>query len=264
MKKTISIISVFLTVLLLLIVAPLLTQTAHAQVYYYTPTADANGNVIYTVKEGDSCESIALLNGISLDTLKSLNGLDVDGCRFLTAGQKVRLAIVPTPVITPGPSPTPTSAIPTAQPAVGYGTLCVYLFDDINGNGMVDPGEGPIAGGQFSVSSSSSATSLSGTSIANATFDPVCFENIPESRYTISMAIPEGYNPTSDQTISVDLKAGDTATVNFSAQSSSRSSASQQQNGNKSLLLAVIGGIILIAGVGLGFYVRLLMAKPRR
>ena len=264
MKKTISLIPVFLTVILLLIVAPLITQTAQAQIYYYTPTADVNGNVIYTVKAGDSCDSIALLNGISLDTLKSLNNLDTDGCRFLTEGTRVRLAIVPTPVITPGPSPTPTSAIPTPQPAIGYGTLCVYLFDDINGNGMVDPGEGPIAGGQFIVNSSTSNTSLSGTSIANATFDPVCFEDLPESRYSISMAIPEGYNPTSSQTISLDLKSGDTATVNFSAQSSSKPSANQQQSGNKSLLLAVVGGLILVAGVGLAFYVRLLMVKTRR
>ncbi len=264
MKKTISLIPVVLAVVLLIIFAPLLTQPAEAQIYYYTPTADANGNVIYTVREGDSCESIALLNGISTETLQSLNNLNADGCKFLTAGTRLRLAIVPTAVITPGPSPTPTSPIPTAQPASGFGTLCVYLFNDINGNGMVDTGEGPIAGGQFNISSAASNTSLSGTSIATATLDPVCFENLPESHYTISMAIPEGYNATSSQSVSIDLKAGDTATVNFSAQSSSRSGATQQQGGGKSILLAIVGGLVLIAGVGLGLYVRLLMVKSSK
>lgn len=261
MKKKLSLIPVFLTVLILLILAPQLTQTAQAQIYYYTPTADVNGNVIYTVKAGDSCDSIALLNNISVETLQSLNQLDVDGCKFLTEGQKLRLAIIPTPVITPGPSPTPTSSIPTPQPPTGFGTLCIYLFDDINGNGMVDSSEGPIAGGQISVNSSASNTSLTGTTLATADFAPVCFADLPESQYNISMAIPQGYNATSSQNISVDLKAGDTATVNFSAQSSSKPGSTQAQGGNRSILLAVVGGIILVAGVGVGLYVRLLMTK---
>lgn len=264
MNKKLSLIPVFLTVLILLIFAPQLTQPAQAQIYYYTPTADSAGNIIYTVKAGDSCDSIALLNNITLDELRSLNQLTADDCRFLPEGKKLRLAIVPTAVITPGPSPTPTSSLPTPQPPVGFGTLCVYLFDDINGNGMVDSGEGPIAGGQININSSASNTSLSGTTVATADFAPVCYENIPASRYTISMAIPQGYNATSNQNVSIDLKAGDTATVNFSAQSSSKAGANQPQSGSRSILLAVVGGIILVVGVGLGFYVRFLFGKSRK
>jgi LysM repeat protein len=264
MNKKFVFVPVFLFLLILLMLVPQITQPAQAQIYYYTPTADSAGNIIYTVKSGDTCDSIALLNGVSLQDLLTLNQLTVDDCRFLTEGKKLRLAIVPTPVITPGPSPTPTSSLPTPAPPIGYGTLCIYLFDDVNGNAMVDADEGPIAGGQVNLSSTASNTSLSGTTLATADAAPLCFTDIPESKYTISIAIPDGYNATSRQTVTIDLKAGDTATVNFSAQVSGRSSAARGQESSQSILLAVVGGIVLVAGVGMGIYARLIFGKSRR
>jgi LysM repeat protein len=264
MNKKFIFVPIFIFLLALIMLVPQLTTPALAQVYYYTPTADSAGNIIYTVKAGDTCDSIALLNGISLQELQTQNQLTVDDCRFLTPGKKLRLAIVPTPFVTPGPSPTPTSSLPTPAPPIGFGTLCVYLFDDLNGNGMVDAGEGPLAGGQISLSSTASNTSLTGTTIATADSAPVCFKDIPESTYTISIAIPQGYNATSSQNVTLGLKAGDTATVNFSAQASARASANNGQDPNRSVLLAVVGGIILVAGVGVGLYARFIFGKPRR
>lgn len=263
MNKKAYLLPALLITLSLMLIVPSLGQPAYAQIYYYTPTADVNGNIVYTVKANDTCESIALLNNISVQELMTLNQLTVDDCRFLTEGTKLRLAIVPTPVITPGPSPTPTSSLPTPQPPVGFGTLCVYLFDDLNGNGMVDNGEGPLAGGQISVSGSG-GTSLTGTTVATADAAPVCFKDIPESRYNISMAIPNGYNATSSQNVSIDLKAGDTATVNFSAQSSLKSGTENQTGGSRSILLAILGGVILVAGVAIGLYGRFIFGRSPR
>jgi len=64
--------------------------------------------------------------------------------------------------------------------------------------------------------------------------------------------------------VTIDLKAGDTATVNFSAQISGRSSAARGQESSQSILLAVVGGIVLVAGVGMGIYARLIFGKSRR
>ena len=36
-----------------------------AQVYYYTPTAEASGNIYYIVRDNDTCVSISLLNNIT-------------------------------------------------------------------------------------------------------------------------------------------------------------------------------------------------------
>jgi hypothetical protein len=66
------------------------------------------------------------------------------------------------------------------------------------------------------------------------------------------VAIPEGYNATTDQNYNADLKAGDTATINFGAQESSRHNSSGGSGG--SILLAILGGLILIGGVGFGVY----------
>lgn len=235
----------------LLVLQPLFSAPVHAQVYIYTPTAEENGNIYYVVKSGDTCESIALLNNISLDNLRSLNQLNLDDCNTLTIGRKLLLGTVPTAVITAGPSPTPTSLLPTPMPVIGKGTICVYLFNDTNGNAMVDGDEAALAGGEVSVSSQDGkfAQTAATTGDGNA----VCFKEIDAGKYTISVAIPEGYNSTTEQNYTDELKSGDTSTVNFGAQESSLINVSGGGSGG-SILLAVLGGLILVAGVGVGLY----------
>lgn len=246
-----------LTALALLCVSFLLSSPANAQVLYFTPTADSSGAIYYVVKEGDTCDSVSLVNNIPVDTLRELNGLDFDKCRFLQVGQKLLLGTIPTPIVTAGPSPTPTSILPTPEPVKGTGTICVYLYDDVNGNAMAEEEETTntgIGGGEVSIAERSGAYSNVATTLSDG--NPVCFETIPEGNYTVSIAIPDGYNPTSSQNLSVFLKAGDTSRVNFSAQVSGHGFGNPQNDEGGSVLLAVIGGIILLAGIGVGIYAR--------
>ena len=195
-----------------------------------------------------------------METLRTLNNLGLDQCRFLQVGQKLLLGTVPTPVITPGPSPTPTSSLPTPQPEQAFGTICVYLYDDVNGNAMAEESETTntgLLGGKVSIVHEGGLYSNVGTTLN--TGEATCFEDIPAGMYTISMAIPEGFNPTSDQNARIDLKAGDTSTINFSAQLSARNPNRPENSGNKSILLAVLGGVILLAGVGVGLYARYIL-----
>ena len=258
---------IFLFILLaaavLVITSALISTPAQAQVLYFTPTADDSGAIYYIVKQGDTCDSIALVNNIPVDTLRNQNSLDFDQCRFLQIGQKLLLGTVPTPVITPGPSPTPTSILPTPEPVKGFGTLCIYLYNDINGNAMAEEEETlntGIAGGQVSITHLGGEYSNVGTTLS--TGEALCFNDIPEGEYSISIAIPDGYNPTSSQNVTVLLKAGDTSTVNFSAQVNGLAE-SPRGNGDAggSVLLAVIGGLILLAGVGVGLYARYILRK---
>lgn len=245
----------------LLISSVLLSAPASAQVLYFTPTADANGAIYYIVKSGETCDGIALTNNIPVDTLRTLNGLDFDKCRFLQVGQKLLLGTVPTAVITPGPSPTPTSILPTPEPVKGTGTICIYLYDDVNGNAMAEEEEVTdtgLAGGQVSINHQQGGYSNVGATLG--TGESLCFEDIPEGRYAISMAIPDGYNPTSSQNITVELKAGDTSHVNFSAQVSGRTQAQQEESAESgSILIAIFGGLIIVAGVGIGLYARYIL-----
>lgn len=244
-----------------LMATPLLARPVDAQVFYFTPTAMANGNIYYTVRENETCDSISYLTGVNIDTLRTLNGLDLDQCRFLQIGQQLLLGTVPTPAVTVGPSPTPTSNLPTPEPVKGYGVICVYLFDDVNGNAMAETNEitnTGLAGGEISITNPDGSFSKIGTTIS--TGEAVCFEEVVEGEYTISVAIPDGYNPTSGQNYTINLKAGDTATVNFSAQASS-SLPLVNEEGSSSIFLAIVGGLIILAGIGLGFYVRFMRRK---
>ena len=245
----------------LLLLTPLMTTPVNAQVFYYTPTASENGNIYYTVRENETCESIAFLTGVDIGVLRDLNDLDLDQCRFLQVGQLLLLGTVPTPIITSGPSPTPTSSLPTPIPPKGTGTICVYLYNDINGNAMAETDEitnTGLAGGEVSVSNKTGDFTRTGTTLGDG--NAICFEDAPEDEYTISVAIPDGYNPTANQNYTVNLKAGDTATVNFSAQASS-TIIDVTNEGNSSVFLAVIGGLIILAGIGLAFYVKLLRKR---
>jgi len=246
---------------LILSITPVFQSPASAQVYYYTPTAEANGNVYYVVKSGDTCDTISLLNNVPLETLRSLNQLDLDKCRFLQIGQKLLLTTVPTPVVTIGPAPTPTSMLPTPEPIKGYGTICVYLYNDVNGNAMAEETEitdTGLAGGAISVASVAGDYNKTGTSIS--TGDAVCFKDAPEGEYNVSIAIPDGYNATASQNYTIFLKAGDTSTIDFSAQASSSLSTVSGEGGG-SVLLAVVGGLFILGAIGLGLYVRYFMHR---
>lgn len=245
-----------------MLAAPLLATPVNAQIFFATPTAMENGNIYYTVRENETCESISYLTGVNLDTLRTLNSLDIDQCRFLQVGQLLLLGTVPTQVVTAGPSPTPTSNLPTPQPIKGFGTICVYLYDDINGNAMAEASEitdTGLAGGEISITDKAGVYSKIGTTIN--TGEAVCFEEAPEDEYTISIAIPDGYNPTSSQNYTINLKAGDTSTVNFCAQASSTKPLGGAESSNSSVFLAIVGGFIILAGIGLGFYVRIIRRR---
>lgn len=262
-RRKLTSLLIALVAVALLMVSFFLSTTAEAQVLYFTPTAEASGAIYYVVKEGDTCDSIALVNNIPLDTLRNLNGLDFDQCRFLQLGQKLLLGTVPTAVITPGPSPTPTSILPTPEPVRGFGAICVYLYNDVNGNAIAEDEETlntGIAGGQVSINHKGGDFSDVGTTLS--TGEDLCFNDIPEGEYSISIAIPDGYNPTSGQNMNVLLKAGDTSTINFSAQVSGRGNTPEDNGADGgSMLLAVIGGLILLAGVGVGLYARYILRK---
>ncbi len=230
-------------------VLPVSAQPRSGQIQYQTPTPGTDGRIIYTVKAGDNCTGIAVLNGITLDTLIANNDLAGDGCQFLQEGQKLLIAVVtvePTATITPTPSgPTPT-------PFYGYGEICVLLFLDINGNGMAETAEGSIADGKLSISDTTGQVSKTGTT--DVTGSPICFSDLPEGNYNVSVAIPDGYNPTTDLNYSLTLTAGAISYLDFGAQPSSSIKPSFGEGLTRSPLLALFGVLLILAGAGMGFY----------
>lgn len=252
-KKIGFVFSIALFVGLLLRIALPVSASPAPQVLYPTPTAGSDGRILYTVQNGDTCLSIYLKTQITVDQLRALNNLDTN-CTVMV-GQKLLLGVVAATTPTVGVTSTPTSALPKATPYNGNGNICVYLFNDVNGNTMVDASETAIAGGAVSLANRSGDVSKTGTTDASGS--PLCFNNLPEGDYNISMAPPEGYNSTTTMNYPLKLKAGDSDTVDFGAQDSSKATGTGSDTGSsRSPLMAILGAAFVLAGAGLGIYFR--------
>jgi hypothetical protein len=239
-----------------ILAAPLLQLTP-----FPTPTPGPDGRILYKVQPGDTLLRISLIAGIPLDELRGLNNLTGEN---IVVGQELLLGLGgPSEVTpTPGPSPTPTELIPTPTPLPGAGMICVLLYNDRNGDAIRQEDEPSIAGGAISVSDRSGTFSESTETVAGS--EAYCFEDLSEGEYTITVAIPDNYNPTTATSYVLVLKAGDETYLSFGAQTNSQSQdqAPTPEGRSRSPLLGILGGLALLAGLGLAvFGTRLLKGR---
>ncbi len=250
----------FLTLGLILL-AGLLLQLARPvsasqppQAMYYTPTPRPDGRIIYIVKQNDTCISISLLNLISEQKLRELNNIKGENC-LIRVGQELLLGLSgPAVSPTPGPSPTATVALPTPTPLPGKGKICLLMFEDINGNGFPEETETALPGGAISVTHKQGKFSNTVNTTENDLVTPPCFEDIPEGEYTISAAVPQGYNPTTGTSYTLKLRSGDISTLDFGAQASAKNPPAGTSGEQTSPLLGILGGLLLLAGIGAGLF----------
>ncbi len=236
-----------------------------------TNTPAANGNIYYVVQAGDNCIRIALIYNISVEQIIGFNSNLNSTCDIIP-GQKLLVgtgasgAVVPS--FTPGPSPTPLPPTLTPTPIAGTTQICVLLFNDLNGDALHEADEPAVAGGAISVSESSGKYSKNEQTVINPdpnAYQGVCFLNLPEGHYDIAAAIPDNYNPTMSLNYSLDLKPGDSAEVDFGAQSKDTTVTQPQApstGGGTSPILGIFGGLLLLGGIGLGWYA-LRLRNPR-
>jgi LysM repeat protein len=225
------------------------------QIPIYTPTPGPDGRIIYIVKANDTLLGISLITGVPVEKLRAMNNLTSD---TIFEGQKLMLGLSGPAEVTPtaGPTPTATPVLPTPSPKPGEGKLCILLFNDLNGDSIRESSEPSIPDGAISYSNRSGTVSVSKTT--GAGLDPLCSDKpLPEGDYTISVAVPEGYNPTTQTSYQITLKAGDQTYVNFGAQANTQT---QEQApiipappGRTSPLLGIVGVVFLLAGVGVAF-----------
>ena len=111
-----------------------------------TATPDNEGIIYVEVFANDTLTSVAVRGGISVAQLLELNGLEQNA--FIFPGQQLIVGFIePTPTETPIPlTPTPTSTRPPPTPThtavpPPRTALCLFAFDDINGNRTHDPNE---------------------------------------------------------------------------------------------------------------------------
>jgi len=231
------------------------------QQQFFTPTPGTDGRIIYIVQPADSCSRIAILHNISVEQLRQLNSKLDENCTLIE-GQELLIGIVSTEgTPTAGPSPTP--AAPTASPTPFTGTteICVLLFDDRNGNSLREENEPAVAGGAVSVTEINGEYSASQDTVIPAdpeAYQGICFSNVPEGSYNITVAIPDNYNPTMDLNYSLDVNAGDRAFAIFGAQSrdvvADPGSTDEATGNGTSPWLGILGGFFLLGGGALGYF----------
>lgn len=227
---------------------------------YLTPTPGADGRIIYVVQPGETCTRVSLLNGISIEQLRQLNSNLDENCTLIE-GQELLIGIISVAgPPTPGASPTP--GIPTVTPTPLSGTteVCILLFDDANGNALREETEPAVAGGAVSVTEINGEYSAAQDTVIPTdpeAFQGICFSDIPEGNYNITVGIPDNYNPTMELSYSLDVNAGDRAFVDFGIQSKDvvvDPGAVQESGGDNSPILGIFGALFLLGGAALGYY----------
>ena len=252
---------ILLVTLALLGILPLFAYPVAAspdpQVAYQTPTALPDGRVIYKVQPGDSCLRIELLTGVKIETLRTLNKLD-QNCTLVPDQELLLMVVQPVATATPDPNQPAAQVTPTPTPQKGSGQICVRLYDDINGDAMRETTETSLAGGAVSITNPSDNLSI--TLNTTDSVDPQCTE-VMEGNYSISMAIPSGYNPTVSMTSQIQVRAGEQVILEYGAQISTKApegpgaGETPQDGGSNNLMLVLMGGLFVVLGIGLGGYI---------
>jgi len=252
---------------------------------FATATPRPDGAIFHTVGAGDTEWTIAARYGITLDELKANNNIGA----FIYAGQELFIRTVeppaptpvPTAVATASPVPEPVEETEPAE-AVGAadsqtragGTVCVTAFNDQNGNGFRDAGEGLLAGVLVTVYN---AQQVLGTYSTDGVSEPYCFDGLVDGNYRITQIAEDDWVATTLAAWGISLRAGDVHNLEFGnvaflpgapaaagAETAAEGtvSAGEQTTWAKvrSSVFAGVGvlGLLLVMGVGL------LVMLPRR
>lgn len=228
---------------------------------FSTPTPGADGRIIYIVQPGDGCFRVAALNNITVDQLRQLNSSLDENCTLIE-GQELLIGIVSVALTpTPGAPATPGTPTVTPTPLSGTTEVCVLLFDDVNGNALREENEAAVAGGAVSLTENNGKYSAALDTVIPAdpeAYQGICFTDIPEGNYNITVGIPDHYNPTMELNYSLDVNAGDRAFVDFGIQSKDvvvdPGAAEQGGSGGRSITLGILGAFFLLGGAVLGYY----------
>jgi hypothetical protein len=247
-----------------------------AEAFYYTPTPGPDGKIIYIVRENDSCLSISLKNGVSGDQIAQLNQLKPSECEpgaTLEPGRQLILAVVE---VLPTPTFTSTPSGPTPTPFNGNGKACFILFEDLNGNGLQDAGEGFITGGTVGVVLPVNSgqpysyftlpeSGQPASAITGASNQPVCIDGLPEGGYILTATLPQSFQASTNLIYPAEIQAGQTLLVRFGAVPPGSPPPTNGDGSNRSPVLPLaLGGILVLVGAALGAYLVYLRRANRK
>lgn len=253
-----------------------------------TLQAQDSEDLIHTVEAGETLISIANAYGVTLDQLLSLNSLDPDA--YLQIGQ--RLLVIPDALAAESAdeavdevegearpaeyfaaaddpqAPVNAASAPMMNPSDLRPQLCFVIFADDNNNGMREPGETSLSGGEVILYNSEDVEQLHYTTDGES--EPYCVRDLGLRRYRLEAVAPEGYGVSGSASLWLDLRAGGKLTLEVSARSGLGRLSTAPLNPNANIepetgsdvdgLLFELSGLVAMVFAGAVFFSGMIVA----
>jgi LysM repeat protein len=183
-----------------------------------TPTPRPDGATVHIVESGDTLFGIALMYGVSVDQIRTLNAGSLGANDIIVPDQALVISL-PSETPTPTPLPAPPTAVPesretSAAEAPGGASICVLAYHDRNSNTLRDDEvtEELIPQAEFTVADASG-------SVAQYTSDgvrePHCFTGLAPGTYRVILNAPSGYTPSGQAEWPVAVAEGTSLDIQF-------------------------------------------------
>ncbi len=171
---------------------------------WVSPTPNAEGAIVVIVQPGESLWVIAARAGLTLPDLMALNNLSESA--IINPGDALIVGYVTPVAVTPEVTPTaqqPPTPRPTATPAAA--TICLSAFDDLNRDGIHDPGEPLRAGVAFTIYNTAAVVA---NYITDGRSEPKCLDGLAPGEYRVARSIAPGETLTTAGDWSLNLSGG--------------------------------------------------------
>ena len=259
------------------------------------PTPDDAGQIIYYVKPNDNLVHIATIAcGETMECVEKIRLLNPgQNLDIIYPGQKLIIGESQNAVSTDGnaeisetlePSDSTTSDVQdtetvdsiTEESSEGMesvkqesevvestptpdetGAICVTLYSDINGNGVLDSGEILVADGIFSLVDLESGET-GDTYNTDGASEPYCFSDLATGTYRVISTAPVGHTPTTRVDWDLTLATGSTANLEFGAQFTGENietaTVEPEDTPIRPALMGAFGVMLLLSAAGIAGY----------
>jgi hypothetical protein len=161
-----------------------------------------------------------------------------------------------TAVVDAETSPEEEAVVVATPPAETAGAICVTLYADANGNGVLDAGEQLVAEGIFSLVNLDNGETLDSYA-TDGSSEPYCFTDLATGTFRVISAAPAGHTPTTRVDWDLTLAAGSTANLEFGAQFTGEEVVPTDVSESTPLRPALVGAfgvVLLLSAAGIAGY----------
>ena len=137
------------------------------------------------------------------------------------------------------------------------GAICVALYSDLNGNGVLDFGETLVSGGSFGLVNLDTGETVD-TYTTDGTSEPYCFSDLATGTYRVISTSPVGHTPTTRVDWDLTLATGSTANLEFGAQFTGEdletATVEPEDSPIRPALMGAFGVMLLLSAAGIAGY----------